>query len=413
MNKLSQKNRTRRVVSMKSGFLHRLLDRADKIDKDSIVDYMKQVAFERDLLVLIFDSMSEGILFIDEEETVVYVNQSARDMMVLGDGSTTPDLSLERLLGNSRLYAYWEKSSQQSASEGYTDFSLKTQSETRFLKLKTVPLEHGEKRYGTLLLCLDETGKRQQEKKLREAEKLAALTTLSAGVSHEIRNPLNSLSIHLQLLQRHLKKQNVHDEEIDDFLQIFSSEIARLNDVIEKFLSAVRPTKPQTRIVRFYPLVMDTLNLMEPEFRSQSIQVSVHEEGEWPYIEADDSQIKQALINILRNAIESFPEGDSDSAKTIQIHMIHEIDHVDLVISDTGGGMDESELKNLFEPYFTTKPKGTGLGMMLVERIFREHKGGVTAHSVPGEGTQIRMRLPIVPEGPRLLEHEKATAHAE
>lgn len=395
---------------MKSGFLKRLLDRAEKIDKDSILDYLKQMAQERNLLVHIFDSMCEGILFIDDEEIVVYVNQSARRILGLSDGTNTPAQPLSRLLSNADLYARLREAPKNEDAKDYRDFSLEINDENRFLKIKTVPLQNRDAVFGTLFLFLDETEQRQQQKKLREAEKLAALTTLAAGVSHEIRNPLNSLSIHLQLLQRRLKKNRKRDSETEEVLQIFQTEIKRLNEVIETFLAAVRPSAPQMRLTRLYTLITEPLNLMEPEFRENHIQVILHEEGEWPLIHADETQIKQAVINILRNAIEAIAiqnqEERAEKENKVFIHMTRFDDQVSVTFIDDGRGMDEQEARRLFEPYFTTKPKGSGLGMMIVERIIREHRGTISAHSSPGEGARIRITLPVAAEEPRLIEHD-------
>lgn len=401
---------------MKTSFLKRLLDRADKIDKVSILNYMKEMAQERDILVQIFDNMGEGVLFIDEAEIVVYVNSAARKILDLGPGTNTPAIPFYRLLENNNLYAYWRRVLRREESDEYREITLNTDEETRHLKVKTLHLFHASASYGTLFLFLDETEQRKQQQKLHEAEKLAAMTTLAAGVSHEIRNPLNSLSIHMQLLERHLKKKNQKDETIAETLQIFRKEIARLNEVIESFLAAVRPSEKKMKLVRLYGLVTDTLNLMEPEFRQNQIQVSLHEDGEWPLVEVDESQIKQAVINIMKNAIDAITDQPKDEKERkpckVVIIMKRTEDQVSLSFADTGKGMDEDVVKQMFQPYYTSKPQGTGLGMMIADRIVREHNGHITADSVEGEGTQITITLPVAAEEPRLLEHDNQHANS-
>ena len=301
--------------TMKSGFLKRLLDRAEKVDKEQIVDYMIEIAQERDMLFLLFDSMIEGMTVIDEDENVVYINKSARIILNLGDGPITPELPLEKIFTYPDLIALCRRGTKSKEPIGYDDYALSIGGQKRFIQINITPLANSEKRFGTIFLFLDHTEQKEQEKKLREAEKLAALTTLSAGVSHEIRNPLNALSIHLQLLQRHLRRKGIEDEEIINVLTIFSNEIRRLNNVIESFLAAVRPSKPQLMLVNLYSLVTDTLNLMEPEFLLNTIRVALHEEGEWPLIEADETQLKQAFINILRNSVEAITSQTEEEAK--------------------------------------------------------------------------------------------------
>lgn len=394
---------------MKGGFLKRLLDRAEKIDKEQIVDYMKEIAQERDLLVLIFESMIEGMLVIDVDETVVYINQSARDILTLGDGPTIPDLPLVRVVDNPQVLKICRDGMKTDTAILTRECQLEVDGKERFLQVNIIPLANKNKRVGILILFIDVTDQKEQEKKLRETEKLAALTTLTAGMSHEIRNPLNSLSIHLQLLKRQLKKKGIDDPDTEETLSIFSNEIKRLNGVIESFLSAVRPSQPHHRIISLYSLTTDTLKLMEPEFLESKIDVSLHEEGDWPLIKADEAQMKQAMINILRNAIEAIQESkqeeeEPDKNYEIVITMVRNKDEVNLVFADTGHGIDPKNLPHIFEPYFTTKAKGTGLGLMLVERIIREHNGSISAHSQIGKGTEIVISLPVAAEIPKLLE---------
>lgn len=394
---------------MKHGFLRRILDRAEKIDKEQIVDYMREIAQERDLLVLIFESMIEGMIVADSEENVVYINQSARTILGLGDGPTVPDQPLKRVLDTPRLLDLCRECMQKKEPILSRDFHLHLPSGDRFILINTIPLESRRQRVGSLFLFMDVTEQTEQERKLRETEKLAALTTLTAGMSHEIRNPLNSLSIHLQLLKRQLTKQGAVDRSTDDTLTILSTEIKRLNGVIETFLAAVRPTKPQKHLIRLYSLMTDVLKLLGPEFRENNIDVSLHEEGEWPFIQADEGQIKQAFINILRNAIEAIiankPKIVMEKNKQIVIGMTREKDQVSLAFSDTGKGIEADDLPHIFEPYFTTKPKGSGLGLMIVDRIVREHDGSLSTQSIPGQGTQVIVNLPVVAGSPRLLEH--------
>ncbi|MBN2329366.1 MAG: PAS domain-containing protein [Candidatus Omnitrophica bacterium] len=394
---------------MKHGFLRRILARADKIDKEQIVDYMREIAQERDLLVLIFESMIEGMIVVDADENVVYINQSARRILGLGDGPTVPDQPLKRVLDTPSLIQLCRECMKSGEPVLSRDFHLPLSEGERFLLINTIPLESSRQNLGSLFLFMDVTEQTEQERKLREAEKLAALTTLTAGMSHEIRNPLNSLSIHLQLLKRQLKKQAAVDDSTNETLAILSNEIKRLNGVIETFLAAVRPSKPQKRLISLYALIMDTLKLLGPEFRENTIDVSLHDEGDWPFIQADEGQMKQAVINILRNAIDATVSQDAEGAeekeKRIMINMTREKEEVTLAFSDTGKGIHEKDLPHIFEPYYTTKPKGSGLGLMIVDRIIREHDGELTAHSKMGKGTQIVISLPVAAESPRLLEH--------
>lgn len=392
---------------MKSGFLSRLLERAEKIDKERIVDYMTEIAQERDLLMLIFDSMTEGMIVIDQEERVLYINPSARRIIGAGDGPSAPELPLRSVLDRDSLLSLCRRGVESAEPLINQEYSLSLPEDQRILKVSMIPLRRADRRFGTLFLFNDETDAIRREQKLREAEKLAALTTLSAGMSHEIRNPLNSLSIHLQLLDRQLRNNGVYDEGIRETVHIFSNEIKRLNEVIEVFLAAVRPSQPEFKLHNLYKLVTEPLTLMEPEFRENNIKLVLHEEGKWPLVEADSRQMTQVFINLLKNSIEAIVSQSAEerAGKTneINIRMARDKGNVKLLFEDDGCGIPEEDLAHIFEPYFTNKPKGTGLGLMIVDRIVREHNGSITARSEPGEGTRIAVTLPVAAEEMPLL----------
>lgn len=400
---------------MKSGFLSRLLDRAEKIDKEQIVDYMAEIAHERDLLMLIFDSMQEGLIVTDEDDLVNYINPAARSILNMGDGPVTPESSLEKVLENNALHTFCQLGIESKKPMFSQPYTLRLADDKRFLRISMIPLQREERRYGTLFLFTDETENIRRDQKLRETEKLAALTTMSAGMSHEIRNPLNSLSIHLQLLKRQLTKNNAMNDDTQKVFDLFSGEIQRLNDVIEMFLSAVRPSQPDFKLCDLYILLTKTLNLLEPEFRQHNIKVVLHEEGDWGYIKANEREIEQVFINILKNAVEAITTQTDDEREgkedEIVIRMVRDQSKITLVFQDSGKGIDDNELPHIFEPYFTNKPKGTGLGLMIVDRIIREHQGNIKARSQIGIGTQMIITLPVAADEMPLLEESRTKNH--
>lgn len=393
---------------MKSGFLSRLLDRAEKIDKEQIVDYMAEIAHERDLLMLIFDSMQEGLIVTDEDDLVNYINPAARTILNIGDGSVTPENSLHQVLDNKALHEFCRLGIESTKPKFSQPFTLRLAEEKRFLRISMIPLQREDSRYGTLFLFTDETENIRRDQKLRETEKLAALTTMSAGMSHEIRNPLNSLSIHLQLLKRQLTKKDALDDDTQKVFDLFSGEIQRLNDVIEMFLSAVKPSQPEFKLCDLYILLTKTLNLLEPELRQHHIKVILHEEGDWGYVKGNEREIEQVFINILKNAVEAITSQADDERDEkddeIVIRMVRDDSQVTLVFQDSGNGIDEKDLPHIFEPYYTNKAKGTGLGLMIVDRIIREHRGTIKARSQVGIGTQMVVTLPVAADEMPLLE---------
>jgi signal transduction histidine kinase len=338
---------------------------------------------------------------------VNYINPAARTILNIGDGPVTPESSLQRVLENKGLYNFCQSGIESAEPMFSQPFTLRLGDEKRFLRISMIPLQREERRYGTLFLFTDETANIHRDQKLRETEKLAALTTMSAGMSHEIRNPLNSLSIHLQLLRRQLTKKGAMDEDTQKVFDLFSGEIQRLNDVIEMFLSAVRPSQPDFKLCDLYSVLTKTLNLLEPEFRQHHIQVILHEEGDWGYVKANEREIEQVFINIIKNAVEAIASQEDDERDEkddeIVIRMVRDDSQITMVFQDSGKGIEEKELPHIFEPYFTNKPKGTGLGLMIVDRIIREHQGTIKARSQVGIGTQMIVTLPVAADEMPLL----------
>ncbi|MFH1739157.1 MAG: ATP-binding protein [bacterium] len=398
---------------MKSSFLSRLLDRTDKIDKQQVVDYLVEVAEERDLLRLIFDSMMEGMVVVSSEFTVSYLNRAAADLLDITNIDEVLGQPAERIIKNRRILRMCEEGLRSGQANLRREVVLRWEGREFFLEANVVPLQPPQSEFSILLFFVDRTEERRTEERLRHAEKLAALSTLSAGMSHEIRNPLNSLSIHLQLLRRKLRRAKEQDSETLEILGVVEKEIKRLNHVLSSFLSAAR--RGAAAYIRVSPrsLITDTLALLQPDFEHEKIEVSVHEEGDIPAILGDPIQMKQAFINILKNAVDAIneasqtlrEEGREAGERSVTIAIVRENERVNFIFTDTGAGILESDMQQVFEPYFTTKEQGTGLGLMIVNRIIHEHHGEINLRSRIGQGTQVIVSLPIAPETPKLLEH--------
>ncbi len=400
---------------MKSTFLSRILGHADKIDKQQVVDYLVEVAEERDLFRLIFDSMLEGMLVIAPDFTISYMNQPAAERFEIDDIDRVTGQPADEVVTYLWVIDMCRKSMESRKENLRQEVVLRQGDRDVYLEANVVPLRSGHEGTSLLFFFVDRTEERRKEERLRHAEKLAALTTLTAGMSHEIRNPLNSLSIHLQLLRRKLRRAENQDGEILEILGVIQNEIKRLNNILSSFLSTAR--RGATSFVRLSPraMITDTLALLKPDFEEEKIEVIVHEEGEVPYILGDPIQLKQAFINILQNAVDAIneasqtllEEGREPGERCVTITLVRDNDQVNFIFTDTGAGILDSDVERVFEPYFTTKEKGTGLGLMMVRRIVHEHRGEINIRSRIGQGTQVVISLPAAPEQTKLLEHQK------
>jgi len=227
---------------------------------------------------------------------------------------------------------------------------------------------------------------REMERRLNRAERLSAMGRLAAGVAHEIRNPLNAISMACQRLQK---------DNLDQLTGIIRDEVRRLNQIVEEFIGFSRSGKLALKAHDITALLRQMALLVAEEAASQGITLQT----DWPesplviWIDAD--KIKQALFNIIKNAMESIPDQG-----TVTLGVAREGKRwVNVRISDTGTGLSREAIEQIFDPDYTTKEKGLGLGLALVYEIIQGHNGEIRVMSEPGNGTTFEILLPVEPEG--------------
>ena len=263
--------------------------------------------------------------------------------------------------------------------------------EKRTLAARIIPFNADDLKYYAIIID-DITQKKISDREQIENEKISSIVNLASGVAHELGNPLNSISIHLQLAKRRLSKLGEVPDHIKtemlESIGVCMSEVSRLDTIIENFLKALRPLRPNAVECDCLKPLAETLNVLSGELSDIGIAVAVNADAV-PKVFADENLLKQLYFNVLRNAMEAMDGGGS-----ITITASFDDDYVRLCFADTGCGIDESAMANLFEPYFTTKPDGHGLGMMIIQAIVRAHSGKIDVDSKKGEGTKISISLP-------------------
>ncbi len=253
---------------------------------------------------------------------------------------------------------------------------------------------------GHAMILRDITESRRSAQQTIESERLNALTLLAAGVAHELGNPLNSLHIHLQLMERQARKlDGATRAEFQESIDIARSEVNRLDSIVTQFLRAIRPSKPQLHPENVNTIVEETLRFFAPEIQDRDIVVEQELRSDLPLLQIDRDQMKQAFYNVIKNSLEAMKRGGILRIRTDRDDM-----YVLVRFIDTGSGMSAENLGRVFEPYFTTKPSGTGLGLLIVRRIVREHGGELSIESSEGKGLTLTIRLPYIDKRVRMLE---------
>lgn len=382
---------------MKSGFLEKLVERLDRVEQGEVRQIVKRLIHEKGFLEKVFEALQEGVVLLDPEGEIEFVNQAACRFFGLDPARAVGAAIATQVRGLD-----WNNLIRPGkvVSRDLEVFYP----QNRFLNFYLSPIddeEHAGETLGYVMLVRDLTRTKAEAEETLETERLNALTLLAAGVAHEIGNPLNSLDIHLQLLKRKIAKLEFGVREpLQEHLQTARDEIGRLDSILKQFLQAVRPSTPKRESRNLHAILHDSLKLIQPELESRSIAVELKLAQELPLLDLDPGQFQQVFYNLLRNAYQALSGDDG----RITLRSRHTDYEVELSIEDNGSGISPEHMGAIFEPYRTTKSSGSGLGLLIVRRIVREHGGEISIESEEGEGTCVTIHLPRQQKNARLLE---------
>ena len=364
---------------MKAGGLDKILGRLEDLDTVNLNILVQRLARERNLQESVFNTIQDGILVIDSDGLIQYANQAACPLI----GLKPTDI------GNSQLWKMVpdlaRATNEHQASEDSSKQAVISREiqinypEKRIVRMYMVPIDApvtSDTTGGYVVVLSDITEAQINFEEAIEHERSDSVMGLAAGVAHELGNPLNSLTIHLQLIQRKLKDalKEKNQEAIAESVEICQGEVKRLDDIINNFLEAVRPVEPELNELKLIELIEEVLRVQEAELADRNIEVKIEVEGEVPNILGDRGQIKQVFFNLIKNGMEAMA-----GKGQLKILARSDEEQIYLQFVDNGSGISKENIAKIFDAYYSTKTEGHGLGMMIVQRIMRQH--GATSQS--------------------------------
>jgi PAS domain S-box-containing protein len=389
------------------GFYRRALSKIERLTPQQCRELLVSASGEILRLETVLDSLPSGILVCDEKHSLIMANKSSLRLLPLSN----PEGSLLwELISDEYVAAFFQRVLLNGDHILEHEMDVEAQGTSRLLSISVHPLVDRRRITGSLVHVEDITEKRAGEVRLRRAENLASLTTLAAGIAHEIKNPLGSISIHLQLMQKALAKSDVKDAAqnsvnqdslITKYFNILNEEVDRLNRIVVDFLFAARPMTLELREGNINVLIAELAEFIRVELEQSGIRLFLELDEKLPPAFFDERYMKQALLNLIKNAQAAMPHGGLLTVAT-QVSD----NEIRISVCDTGMGMNAESLAKIFEPYFTTKDNGTGLGLTLVFKIIKEHHGEIAVESREGEGSNFEISLPILRKKKRLITYE-------
>lgn len=376
-------------------FFSKVADRIDKLDSADRRRQFKALADEIGFLESVFNTLSEGILVVDAQGVLIHSNAAAERL-------TACPLSKGRGKAVRDLLPNWEWNHLLHPSVEGKGWARKVTSEIELAYPEHRILELGALPNGNAVVVIirDVTSTYARMADERENERTDAIKDLAAGLAHEIGNPLNALSLNLQLMAREFRREPDPErrERLLADVATAQNEIKRIADINRGFLNAMRPIRPNLVPASLADPLKDTLKTMKTLIEDRRIRVLLDLPPVLPPASLDCAQMEQVFFNLIKNALEAMKDGGE-----LAITLDSDDDVVTVSFLDSGKGMTPDAVAALFEPYRTSKQSGTGLGLMISRRIVRAHGGEIDVESKEGEGTKFIVRIPRLEKRVRRL----------
>ncbi len=406
-----------------SRYVERVIDMLPKLSSEEVKRVLMEVVSENSMLDSLIESFSTGLILVDKKWRILQLNKAAKRILRISpDEEKYEDELLFNVIEENEEISEWLKNIADTHKTNVREeFSSSSSSDgsVRFLAVSVFSFVQKTEISGSIVKIEDITQQKAKAVLDRRLENMEGLTNLAAGMAHEIKNPLGAISIHIQLVQKAISKKRGGDgtlpdkKFLEDHLDIVNDEIEKLNDLVMDFLFAVRPVNAKLTLSDPEEILSSICDFVSPEFNKSHVLLKMELLKEKKRIMIDEKLFRQVIINIAQNAFYAvkakFPgctEENTNSQEMPGIVIFKTTiieDNFVISISDNGIGMDSETVGRIFEPYFTTKANGTGLGMTMSYKIIKEFGGDIQVKSEKGTGSVFFISLPVPQTETKLL----------
>lgn len=371
-----------------SDFVNKASSKISKLSDEQILRLIQNQQQKLNVMDSVLSHVPEGFLLVSYDGKILYHNKYLSTIIHLNNKHN----SVDKLFNEPEAVEFIKTTIKEKKAGGELFFNV-SNSIYGEMEIRLTGIELKEQKC-FLFSFKDFTFFRRLYDEFRRSESLAAMTTMAAEVAHEIKNPLASMSIYLQLLQRKLDKNgSLTKEDAEKSFKIISDEIERLNKIAVDFLFAVKPLKVNPLIQNVNDVIRKTVDIAQSEAEEHKIELVADYASSLPSVRFDSALIQQCLVNLLKNSIQSLETRKEGGF--IRVNSYLDGNNVKIDVSDNGCGMSEEVKSKIFEPYYTTKAAGTGLGLTNIFKIMKEHDGDISVSSKEGEGSVFTLSFPV------------------
>ncbi len=336
----------------------------------------------------VVDQLEDGVIFLNPERHVLFFNRAAEAVVGLSLEQTVGLPFHEVLDPTHPLLPFVDQVLSGAAGIRNATVALPLGGREKEFLVSAFHMEDAHRVMGVAVLLKDLESIKTVQSLVSYSAKLAALGRLTSGVAHEVKNPLNAMMIHVELLKERLEDAG---SDVKQSLEVIGSEIRRLDRVVQGFLKFMRPQELSLKPVDLNALLQSVGALLEAESQNHGVRFVFELDASLPVVSADEELLRQAFINFFQNAVQAMLHGGAVRIRTRP----EGLDWVRVVVTDQGVGIAAQDLDKIFKLYYTGKPGGSGIGLSVVYRILQLHDGTVEAKSQPGRGTAMIVRLPV------------------